>query len=68
MLFRSDYWVTVPATMLVAGSGALQNPDEVLTASERAGLARTAATRHGLGHAFPRGATRQDEPTIHAAE
>ncbi len=39
-----DYWVTVPATMLVAGSGALQNPDEVLTPGERAGLARAAAS------------------------
>ncbi|MBE7220265.1 MAG: hypothetical protein INR64_17485 [Caulobacteraceae bacterium] len=37
-------------------------------AAERAGLARTAATRHGLGHAFSNGNTRQDEPTIHAAE
>jgi hypothetical protein len=39
-----DYWVTVPAGMLVAGSGALQNPAEVLTAGERAGLARAAAS------------------------
>ncbi|WP_254602179.1 M1 family metallopeptidase [Sphingomonas bacterium] len=30
-----DYWVTVPASMIVAGSGALQNPEDVLTATER---------------------------------
>lgn len=39
-----DYWVTVPADMLVAGSGALQNPDDVLTPAERAGLARAAVS------------------------
>jgi hypothetical protein len=33
-----DYSVTVPADMLVAGSGELQNPKEVLTAMERARL------------------------------
>jgi len=35
-----DYFVTVPWDMLVAGSGALQNPEEVLTAAERARLAQ----------------------------
>ena len=30
-----DYWVTVPADMIVAGSGALQNPAEVLTKAQR---------------------------------
>ena len=35
-----DYWVTVPSDMLVAGSGELQNPQEVLTAAQRAALAR----------------------------
>jgi hypothetical protein len=35
-----DYWLTVPPDMVVAGSGALQNPQEVLTAAERARLAR----------------------------
>jgi hypothetical protein len=30
-----DYYITVPADMVVAGSGELQNPQEVLTASER---------------------------------
>ena len=33
-----DYFVTVPWDMLVAGSGELQNPAEVLTARERARL------------------------------
>jgi hypothetical protein len=31
-----DYFVTVPWDMLVAGSGALQNPEQVLTATQRA--------------------------------
>jgi hypothetical protein len=35
-----DYFVTVPWDMLVAGSGALQNPDQVLTATQRARLAQ----------------------------
>ncbi len=35
-----DYYVTVPREMLVAGSGTLENPDEVLTAAERERLAR----------------------------
>ena len=41
-----DYYVTVPATFLVAGSGELQNPQEVLTAQQRARLqqARTSDT------------------------
>ncbi|HEX4695267.1 M1 family metallopeptidase [Sphingomonas sp.] len=39
-----DYWVTVPAGMMVAGSGALQNAVEVLTPAERARLARAAAS------------------------
>lgn len=29
-----DYYVTVPADMIVAGSGVLQNPDQVLTGTE----------------------------------
>jgi Peptidase family M1 domain len=33
-----DYSVTVPWDMLVAGSGALQNPEQVLTAAQRARL------------------------------
>lgn len=33
-----DYWVTVPSTMLVAGSGELVNPEAVLTATQRARL------------------------------
>ena len=35
-----DYFVTVPWDMLVAGSGALQNPEQVLTAVQRARLAQ----------------------------
>jgi hypothetical protein len=34
-----DYQVTLPADMIVAGSGALTNPQEVLTPDERARLA-----------------------------
>lgn len=34
-----DYKVTVPASMIVAGSGALMNPEEVLTEVERKRLA-----------------------------
>ena len=33
-----DYDITVPSDMIVAGSGELTNPDEVLTATERARL------------------------------
>ena len=38
-----DYWVTVPSEMLVAGSGALMNPAEVLTPTQigRLATART---------------------------
>src|ERR1700759_4535424 len=39
-----DYWVTVPADVIVAGSGALQNPDEVLTPRERGRLAQAASS------------------------
>ena len=39
-----DYWVTLPAGMTMAGSGALQNPAEVLSAGERQRLARAAAS------------------------
>jgi hypothetical protein len=35
-----DYWVTVPSNMLVAGSGALMNPAEVLTKTQLARFAR----------------------------
>ncbi|MFT3978291.1 MAG: M1 family metallopeptidase [Sphingomonas bacterium] len=33
-----DYWVTAPGNMLVAGSGELVNPEDVLTATQRARL------------------------------
>jgi hypothetical protein len=39
-----DYAVTVPAGYTVAGSGVLQNPDEVLTATQRERLTRAATT------------------------
>ena len=35
-----DYYITVPANMIVAGSGALANPNEVLTSTEQARLAQ----------------------------
>ena len=39
-----DYYVTVPSDMVVAGSGLLQNPQEVLTAIERQRLDRARAS------------------------
>ena len=39
-----DYWVTLPAGMTMAGSGALVNGAEVLTAPERQRLATAAAS------------------------
>ena len=39
-----DYWVTLPAGMVVAGSGALQNPADVLTNTERQRLAKAATS------------------------
>ena len=39
-----DYWVTLPAAMTMAGSGALQNPADVLAPVERQRLARAAAS------------------------
>jgi hypothetical protein len=35
-----DYWITVPSTMLVAGSGELMNPAEVLTKTQQARFAQ----------------------------
>jgi hypothetical protein len=35
-----DYWVTAPSAMIVAGSGELMNPQEVLTATQNARLAK----------------------------
>jgi len=35
-----DYWLTLPSNMLVAGSGELQNPTEVLTPTQVARLAK----------------------------
>ena len=39
-----DYYVTVPWDMLVAGSGALVNPEQVLTATQRERLAQARAS------------------------
>lgn len=39
-----DYWVTLPGDMIVAGSGELMNPEEVLTAEQRARLAKARAS------------------------
>lgn len=35
-----DYWVTAPSDMIVAGSGELMNPQDVLTVTQRARLAQ----------------------------
>ncbi len=35
-----DYWITAPADMILAGSGELRNPRQVLTATELVRLAR----------------------------
>lgn len=48
-----DYYVTVPWDMLVAGSGELQNPTEVLTAVQRARLEQA---RHSDDSIFIRSA------------
>jgi Peptidase family M1 domain len=39
-----DYYVTVPSSMIVAGSGELMNPRDVLTAEEMARLAKAHAS------------------------
>jgi hypothetical protein len=39
-----EYSVTVPAGYIVAGSGVLQNPDDVLSAEQRSRLARAATS------------------------
>src|SRR3546814_15273937 len=39
-----DYWLTVPADMIVAGSGELMNPDEVLTKAQVARLEKAKAS------------------------
>src|SRR3546814_6660977 len=39
-----DYWLTVPADMIVAGSGELMNPDEVLTKAQVARLEKAQAS------------------------
>lgn len=39
-----DYYVTVPATMIVSGSGILQNPGEVLTKTQQERLKKAAGS------------------------
>ena len=39
-----DYWVTAPSTMLVAGSGELANPQEVLTSEQQSRLKKARAS------------------------
>ena len=56
-----DYAVTVPAGWLVAGSGALGNPQEVLTVEERANLAHAAASDTTM---FIRGPDRVGRPGV----
>ena len=55
-----DYAVTVPWDYLVAGSGALQNPQEVLTAEQRTRLARAADSDATI---IVRGADEVGQPT-----
>ncbi len=54
-----EYYVTVPADMLVAGSGELVNPQEVLTARERAQLERA---RHSDATVTIRGPEAVNDP------
>jgi len=54
-----DYSVTVPWDMIVAGSGELQNPTEVLTAKE---IARLAAARNSDKTLFIRTAAEVNDP------
>ncbi|VVT18832.1 Peptidase M1 [Sphingomonas sp. EC-HK361] len=39
-----DYWITLPSSMIVAGSGELMNPAEVLTRTQLARLAKARAS------------------------
>ncbi len=55
-----DYYVTVPANMLVAGSGELQNPDEVLTKTQRQRLRQARSSDETV---TIRGAGEVDDPT-----
>jgi len=48
-----EYWVTVPSSMIVAGSGQLQNPEEVLTPIERQRLARAAVSDKSIAIVAP---------------
>jgi hypothetical protein len=59
-----DYYVTVPANMLVAGSGELQNPQEVLT---RTALQRLEAARSSDRTVIIRSAADVDDPASRPA-
>lgn len=67
-----DYRVTLPAAMTMAGSGALVNGAEVLTAAERQRLARAAASDATVmvrGPAdLPRGRTSTPNPPTSSAQ
>jgi len=54
-----DYFITVPSDMLVAGSGALQNPDEVLTPVQ---IRRLESARNGDTTVFIRSAAEVTDP------
>lgn len=54
-----DYWLTVPSDMIVAGSGELQNPQEVLTPEEQK---RLAAARHSDATLMIREPSRVTDP------
>jgi hypothetical protein len=64
-----DYYITVPSNMIVAGSGALQNPREVLTAEQqrRFATARASDTTvviRGLAEINDRGAGQKHPDTL----
>jgi hypothetical protein len=59
-----DYYVTVPSNMLVAGSGELQNPQEVLT---KTALQRLEAARSSERTVTIRGAAEVDDPASRPA-
>jgi hypothetical protein len=60
-----DYYVTVPTGFLVAGSGQLQNPQEVLTTQQRARLQQA---RSSDGTVFIRTAAEVGDPASRPAQ
>ncbi len=63
-----DYFVTVPWNMLVAGSGELQNPQQVLTALQRARLAQARHSDHTIMIRSAHGSWRSRQPPGHAGQ